>query len=92
MILSQEVVPQVTADHDLISVTMDLSKPKRQPGMRTFLHLANYNAEIFCSTILYKAPELNKILTTDDVNMQVKFLHIFNESLNGCTFCHKGCP
>ncbi len=59
MILSQEVVPQVTADHDLISVTMDLRKPKRQPGMRTFLHLDNYNAEIFCSTLLYKPPELN---------------------------------
>ncbi len=60
MILSQEVVPQVIAGHDLISVTIDVSKPKRQPGMRTFRHLANYNAEIFCSTILYKAPELNK--------------------------------
>ncbi len=63
MILSQEVVPQVIADHDLVSVTIDVSKPKRQPGMRTFRHLVNYNPEIVCLTIPpeLKIPELNKI-------------------------------
>ncbi len=85
MILSQEVMLQVIADHDLISVTIDVCKPKRQPDMKTYRHLANYNDGIFCSAVLYKPPELNKILSTDDVNMQVKnFKHIIMESLSEC--------
>ncbi len=41
-IRTSDVVLQDIADHVLISITVDVSKPKRQPIIRTFRHLGNY--------------------------------------------------
>ncbi len=38
IVLNHDVVPQVIADHDLISVQINVNKPKRQPIVRTFHH------------------------------------------------------
>ncbi len=38
-----DVVVQEIADHDFISITIDVRKPKRQPVIRTFRHLGHYS-------------------------------------------------
>ncbi len=49
---SCDVLPQETADHNLISIVVDVSKPKRQPIIRTFRHLGNYSSDAFCPSLL----------------------------------------
>ncbi len=39
---SYDVVPQEISDHDLISIVVDISKPKRQPVVRNFRHFGDY--------------------------------------------------
>ncbi len=39
---SCDVVPQEISDHDLISIVVDISKPKRQPVVRNFRHFGDY--------------------------------------------------
>lgn len=51
-ILSHDVVPQVIADHDLISINVNITKPKRLPIVRTFRHLGNDTQDRFCSIII----------------------------------------
>ncbi len=46
-IYSCDVVPQEVADHDLISITVDICKPKRLLVIRTFRHLGDYTKENF---------------------------------------------
>lgn len=41
-VLSHNVVPKVIVVHDLSSVKNNISKPKRQPDIKTFRHLSNY--------------------------------------------------
>ena len=69
------------ADHDNISVHINISKPKREPDIKTLRNLENYNQEIFCNSILDQTLNLNMLLNTDDVNKQ---LEIFNNVFNKC--------
>ncbi len=79
------MVPQEIADHDLISIVVDVSKPKRQPIIRTFRHLGNYSSDAFCSSLLQSIHCFNRILLTDDVNTQVDiFTTTFIDCLNEC--------
>ena len=85
IILQHDVVPQVIADHDLISTTIDISKPKRQPIIKTLRHLRNYSQDRFCSILLRNSPDMYKILLTDNVEQQVEvFNNVFMKSLNEC--------
>ncbi len=43
VILSQDVVPQVIADHDLVSVALNVRKPRKLPVIKTFCNLKNYD-------------------------------------------------
>lgn len=80
-IASNNVVPQVIADHDLISVTVKVSKPKRLPVTKTFRQLTYYTNDIFSSLLLDNVYRLNDIFLTDDVDKQV---FIFNEVFIHC--------
>lgn len=80
-VLSCDVVPHEIADHDLLSVVVDISKPKRIPVIKTFRQLSNYKKEDFCLRLLENYENFNKILKTDDVNKQVD---IFNSNFIKC--------
>ncbi len=76
---------QEIADHDLISITIDVSKPKRQPVIRTFRHLGQYSKETFKLRLLHNIQDINRILNTDDVNTHVDIFTIhFIDCLNDC--------
>ena len=76
-----DVVLQEIDDHDLISITVDVSKPKRHPVIRTFRHLGQYSKEAFCLRLLQNTQAFNRILNTEDVNTQVD---IFTNNFIGC--------
>ncbi len=79
--LSNDVIPCPIGDHDLITVTLNVSKPKRQPIVKTFRQLKNYSSDVFCNLILLQCHILDKIFNTDNVNDQVT---IFNETFLKC--------
>ncbi len=84
-VLSCDVVPQETADHDLTSITVDIKKPKRLPIIRTFRHLCEYTKDNFCFKLLENTENFNLILDTDDVNRQVDvFTCTFIKCLDAC--------
>ena len=84
-IYSCDVVPQEVADHDLISIAVDICKPKRSPVIRTFRHLGDYTKENFCFRVLQKTHNSNMISNTDDVNTQVDIFNAnFIDCLNEC--------
>ena len=84
-VIHTDVVPSVVADHDLITVTTNISKPKRLPITKTVRDLQHYNSDILCSHILNHTNELNKILQTDNVNEQVDVLtSVLSGSVNSC--------
>ncbi len=43
LVLSKTVVPVAVADHDLVSIKLNIAKPKRQKTIRTFHQLALYD-------------------------------------------------
>ncbi len=82
---THDVVPQVIADHDLISVTVNTTKPKRQPVKRTFRHLGSYCKLKLCSLLLENSHDMNNILFTGNVNKQVElFTEVFIKCLDTC--------
>ncbi len=85
IITTHDVIPQVVADHDLISVTVSVTKPKRQPVKRTFRHLGGYCKLKLCSLLIENSHYMNKILFTDDVNKQVGLsTEVFIKCLDAC--------
>ncbi len=84
-VIHVDVVPGFIADHDMITVTADISKPKREPVTKVVRDLSTYSSDSFCSHLLSHAPTLNTILQTDDVDAQVDILKtVFTSSLNTC--------
>ena len=81
IINSWDVVPQEIGDHDLISITVNITKPKRPPVVRSFRQLGNYTKDAFCFKLLQKTQYFNEIMDTDDVNTQV---NIFTENFIKC--------
>lgn len=79
--LSRSVVPQVIADHDLRNITIDITKAKRQPGMRIFRHLGRYSKGTLCDELVAESDNFNQIMNTDNVNSRV---NIFNEIFINC--------
>ena len=69
-------MPQDIADHDLIRIAIDISKPKKLSVIRTFCHL------------LEKRKIIIIILQIDHVNAQVNIFNVdLINSLNDCSFC-----
>ncbi len=78
-------IPGVIADHDLIGVSLNISKPKRQPIIKIKRDLSSYTSDALCSHILNETPKLNQILDTDDVNKQVSPLtSVITNNINQC--------
>ena len=81
LVLDSDVVPSLVADHELITVTVNLKKPKRTPTIRTFRELRSYTPDILCGLLLQDVNNLNNIFKTDDVDKQV---NIFTDSFSKC--------
>ncbi|RUM30450.1 MAG: hypothetical protein DSY42_04590 [Aquifex sp.] len=81
LILAKVVVPNLISDHDLIGIKINITKPRRQPLIKTFRQLRNYNKDILSNLIMSEYHSFNKILDTDNVNRQV---YIFNENFIKC--------
>lgn len=58
-VLTCDIVPLEIADHDLISITIDISKPKRKPVIKTFRHFGSYKKEDFCLKLIENAENFN---------------------------------
>ena len=84
-VLNAEVEACHVSDHELISLTVDISKPKHEKEIKTFRSKQNYSQEIFCNTLLDNIDRFNEILRTDDVNIQQDiFTTNFMSSLDSC--------
>lgn len=82
---STKVVPCHISDHELISVEVNLSKPKNKIEMKTFRSLKGYSKETFCSALLNATPVLNTMLDTDCVDKQSDVLtSTFVDCLDSC--------
>ncbi len=81
MVLAKVVVPNLISDQDLIAIKISITKPRRQPLIKTFRQLRNYNKDILCHLIMSECHSFNKILHTDNVNRQV---NRFNKNLDTC--------
>ena len=84
-ILHSDTMPCPVGDHELISVTVNLKKPKRPPIVKTFRDLSTYSSETLCSLLIQETHVLNNIFTTDNVDTQVNiFTNVFNNCLDKC--------
>ena len=85
MIIQSDVTPSPIADHEMVSILINIRKPKKGVAVRTYRCRKNYSSDIFCNLLLNETTRLNTILTTDDVDKQVGILtEIFNSCLNKC--------
>ena len=84
-VIETEVSPTEIADHELISLSINITKPKLAPVIKTTRCFKNYTKDYLCNSILNKVCMLNKILNTDDVNSQLDiFNNVFTDCLNTC--------
>lgn len=81
MIVKSDVFPSPIADHEMITVVVNISKPKPEPQTITYRSRKNYNQNIFCDLLLEHSHILNNILHTDNINSQVAIL---TETFNKC--------
>ena len=85
MIVQSDVTPSPIADHEMISILINVRKPKKELDVRTYRCRKNYSPNIFCDLLLNETPTLNNILTTDDIDRQVGILTVtFNYCLDEC--------
>ena len=85
MVRKCNVYPSEIADHELISIEINVAKPKRNPVYKTSRNMATYNADDFCNNFLDKTETLNGVLRTDDVDKQITiFTEVFNDCLDAC--------
>ena len=85
IVIKSDVFPCEIADHELISIEIDIVKPKRQPVFKTYRCLTQYSPEILCDSLLSETPMLNSLLQSDDIDFQVNtFTEVFTKCLNSC--------
>ena len=85
MVAHSHVIPSPVGDHEAITVSLKLSKPKRLPVLKTFRCLKNYSQEKICNLLMNEVPILNGILSTDNVNIQVPILtNVLNNCIDNC--------
>ncbi len=85
LVLHSDTLPCPVADHELITVTINLQKPKRVSCLKTIRDLGNYSPYIFCNLLSSNELILNDIFKTDDVDIQVDiFTLVFNDCLDKC--------
>ncbi len=74
IVLSSDVIPHYVAYHDLITITINIRKPKFSTTLTTFWDLRHYDKDTFCWQLLSEVDNLNQILNIDNVNKQVNTL------------------
>ncbi|MEL6989243.1 MAG: hypothetical protein AAGK97_15635, partial [Bacteroidota bacterium] len=85
IVVHTDVIPCNVADHELLTLTVNLTKPKIAPVTRTFRCRKHYSPEILCNALLDNQAHLNTLMNTDDVNVQVDhFTHVFKTCLDSC--------
>ena len=85
MSIKSDVSPSPFADHKMISIYVNIRKPKRKHEIRTYGCQKNYSQNNLCNLLLNESFNLNNILETDDVIIQVEiFTETFNYCLNIC--------
>lgn len=80
-VVSSDTLPAPIADHDMVTVTINISKPKLLEQEKTFLCMVNYSKEKFCEILYRNSSILDCIRSTDDVDLQVE---IFNSVFISC--------
>ena len=84
-IIQFDVLSCPVADHELISVTINIRKDKRPSSTKTFRSLEKYSQNMFCQLLLDHSFLLRDILDTDNINNQVQiFTYVFNNCLDTC--------
>lgn len=84
-VIQSDVIPCHVADHELITVTVNLRKEKRIPNFKTFRDLRFYSPDLLYNLLLQEVHQLDKILTTDNVETQGDiFTTYFMKCLNEC--------
>ena len=84
-VLSADVEACHVSDHELISLIVNVSKPKHETEIKTFRSLKEYSQETFCSILSDKKDSFDQILRTDDVIVQADiFTTNFISSLDSC--------
>ena len=84
-VIQSDTIPCPVADHELITVTLNLEKPKRLPCVKTFRDLSSYSPNIFQNLLRNEGHNLRNIFMTDDVDSQVTiFTDVFNKCMNKC--------
>ena len=84
-IIHSDAMPCPVADHELITVTINVRKEKRTPCMKTFRSLERYSQDRFCQLLLDCSFLLKDILETDSVNDQVQiFTYVFINCMDTC--------
>lgn len=81
IVVQTDVLPCPVADHELITVTINIKKNKREPVIKTFRCMRNYTKQNLCEELLKEAPVLDSIKRTDNVNDQIL---AFNTTFNKC--------
>lgn len=83
--LCSDVIPRFIADLDLITTTVNISKPKLSTTLKTFQDLSHYDKDTFCWQLLSEVDNLDEIFYTDNVNEQVNTLtSVVSKSLDSC--------
>ncbi len=84
-IIHKDVIPSTIADHDQITATINIAKPKRLPVTRTSRHLGAYSKDSLRNALLTAEPALSRIPLPDDVDVQVDILtSVFTSCLDHC--------
>ncbi len=85
LVLDHDVIACPIADYGLLTLTLDIVKPKRFPITKTFREMNSYSPEIFCNLLLSENKTLDNIYSTDNVNSQVEVLNsVFLKCLHFC--------
>ncbi len=68
IVLSSDMIPHYVADHDLITITVNIRKPKFSTTLKTFRDLSHCDKNTFWWQLLSEVDNLNQILNTDNLN------------------------
>lgn len=84
-VIHSDTIPCPVADHELITATVNLNKPKRQPTVKTFRDLRCYTPGVLCNLLMNERHNLTNVFKTDDVERQITiFTDTFNKCVNDC--------
>lgn len=73
-IILTDVIPHIVRDHDLITLTASIVKPKRFPVVKIFHDLKDYGHDTLCLHVLDEIQDFKKITTTGNINEKTDFL------------------